>query len=148
MRWSLIDLSMWSHLAQKDGAPTCSPSWGGRWGHQERWVGLHTWCTCSRWDLMVSHICALTHLCWSASLSASSSRSSTLIHRITQCPPSHTHWMMMGTEAVTETRGVGPPSHPKKETHTSLNPHTGARAGIKRSGVLMDAGAETKPLVS
>ena len=26
MRWSLIDLSTWSHLAQKDGAPTCSLS--------------------------------------------------------------------------------------------------------------------------
>lgn len=30
MRWSLIDLSMWSHLAQKDGAPTCSSSQTGR----------------------------------------------------------------------------------------------------------------------
>lgn len=119
MRWSLIDLSMWSHLAQKDGAPTCSPSWGGRWGHQERWAGLHTWCTHTRWDLMISRICSLTHLCWGASLSASYCRSSTLIHQITQCPHhTPTEWWW-GQKAWQRPEGWAP-SHPKKgNTHSS-----------------------------
>lgn len=57
MRWSLIDLSMWSHLAQKDGAPTCSRSLGGRRGGgvggSRRRVGLHTHDTHSVWDFMI-----------------------------------------------------------------------------------------------
>lgn len=43
MRWSLIDLSMWSHLAQKDGAPTCSSTRGGGGGGRKVDYTHATW---------------------------------------------------------------------------------------------------------
>lgn len=51
MKWSLIDLSMWSHLAQKDGAQPVFLS--------EKGVGVggsldYTHDTCPPWDFMIS----------------------------------------------------------------------------------------------
>lgn len=85
MRWSLIDLSVWSHLAQKDGAPTCSASGGGGggWG-QERWAGLHTnrhTHTNTPWDLMISPLFKETFIELNTSF--------TLIHHVHRAPSPH-----------------------------------------------------------